>query len=88
MVRSILATVLLVGVVIWTPFWVQCVLFALAVVWMRYRLLCLVPAILADVLYAPTDSFGIANFKMTLIVLAMISVWSIIIRQTRLADVV
>lgn len=88
MIRSLVGMVVLVGAVCWMPVWFQLVLFVLAVVFLAYKVLFLVPAVIADILYAPTASFSLANLKMTLIVSALIVSWFIIMHQTRISHVV
>lgn len=78
----------LVVAVLWTPVWFQVVLFALAVTFLPKKALFLIPAIIADILYAPTMGFGFDTLKMTLIVGGMIVIWIAIISQTRIEHVV
>ncbi|MBP6904891.1 MAG: hypothetical protein KBB91_02450 [Candidatus Pacebacteria bacterium] len=86
MIQTILAIVVLLGAVLWLPVWVQIVFFILATVVVRHRLLLLVPAIVADVMYAPNPSFAIEHFIMTGIVLGMLLVWYVVVHQTRLGE--
>ncbi len=88
MVRSLIAMLALIAAVLWTPLWFQCVLVALAVVFLPKKALFLIPAIISDVLYAPTGALRLGNLKLTLIAGAMIIIWLIFIRQTRIAHVV
>lgn len=88
MVRSLIAMLLLIAAVLWTPLWFQCVLFVLAVVFLSKKALFVIPAIVSDVLYAPTSGLTLSNFKLTLMVSSMIVIWLIIIKQTRISHVV
>lgn len=88
MIRSIVAVFVLIGAVLWTPVWFQLVLFVLAVAFLSKKALFLIPAIVADVLYAPHASLSLHNLKMSMIVGAMILVWVVIMQQTRIEHVV
>ena len=88
MVRTLIAVLVLIGAVLWTPIWFQIALFVFAIVLIPYTLALLFPAIVSDVLYAPTDSLKLGNLTMTLIVVAMVVVWTIIMQQTRISHVV
>jgi hypothetical protein len=84
MIRTIAAVIVLLGAILWSPVWVQLILFACAIVLVRYRAVLLIPAIVSDVLYAPTPS--LAHMKCTLVVAAMIGVWYLLMTQTRLGE--
>lgn len=88
MLKSIAAVLVLIAAVLWTPFWFQCVLLVLAVIFVRYRVLFLIPAIVSDVFYAPHSGLEVGTLKLTLIVAAMIVIWSVIIATTRIGHVV
>jgi len=88
MIRSLCILVFLVCAVLWAPLWFQLTLFVLAVVLAPYKLFFLLPAILADILYAPTSNLSIGNFTMTLIVGTLIGIWFVLIEYTRLSYVV
>ena len=84
MIRTITIFFVLLAAVLWLPVWVQIVLFACAVVVARYRFALLVPAIIADALYAPTVS--LLHLKLTVVVGAMIGLWYLLVTQTRLGE--
>lgn len=75
MIRTIVGIVLLIVAILWLPVWIQVALFAAAVIALPYRWYVLIPAILADALYAPTTQFSLASHWMTLIVLAMLGTY-------------
>lgn len=86
MIQTILASVGLLAAVLWLPVWVQVVLFVLAVLVLPYRLLLLIPAIVADVVYAPSTNFALEHFIMTGIVGGMLVIWYVIVHETRLGQ--
>jgi uncharacterized membrane protein len=88
MIRSIVAIGVLLGAVVWTPVWFQCVLFALSIAFLPKKVLFLIPAIVADALYAPTHAFSLSNLKMTMIVIGMLLLWLALMQQTRISHVV
>ena len=85
MARLCIYIVVLIGGVIFLPVWVQLLLFALAVILVgRYRLGLFIPALFADVLYAPNSHFILSNFKMTLIISGLLLIYSIVVTRTRI----
>ncbi len=88
MLRSIVVAGVLCAAVLWAPVWVQVVLFVCAIIFFAYRLLFVIPAIWADILYAPTHSFAVSHAVYTICVLTAVVVWLILINQTRISDVV
>ncbi len=84
MFRTILIVIGLIAAVLWLPLWVQLILLSVALFVTPYRLGLFVPAIISDVLYAPTSS--ILHFKMTAIVACLLVVWWIIMHRTRLGE--
>ena len=81
---TIVVGVFLIAAVIWLPVWVQLVLFGLAVVWCRYRAIFLIPALVADMLYAPERTLSMHHLKMTIIVAVCIIIRVAIRRMTRI----
>ncbi|HWC57755.1 MAG TPA: hypothetical protein VG621_02300 [Candidatus Paceibacterota bacterium] len=86
MLRTIIAIIVLTAAVVWTPIWIQMTLFAVAIMLVRYRLLLVIPALVSDVLYAPTTSLDISHFKLTGIVVVCLLVWYGVATQTRLIN--
>lgn len=84
MIRTGITVIALSVAILWCPLWLQLVLFACGVWFFRYRILFLVPAIIADVLYAPTNGFSFHNLKTTLVVTGMLILWYVIMTQTRI----
>ncbi len=84
MIRTILAVIACTAAVLWLPVWVQIGVFVAVVFFARYRLALLIPAVYADVLYAPTHSFK--YFTMTFITLAMLIAWFLISTKTRMGE--
>lgn len=85
MIRTAIAVVAILASILWLPLWVQLVLFVLAVIFTSYRLWLFVPALVADVLYAPTSSLSLFHFKMTIFVGLLLVVWYVITTKTRLS---
>jgi hypothetical protein len=86
MIWSIFATIGLLGAVLWLPVGVQIALFVLVVLVFPYRLMVLIPAIVADVVYAPSSTFAINHLIMTGIVAGMLAIWYVIVHKTRLGE--
>lgn len=84
MIRTILAMLGLIAAVLWLPLWVQLILFCVAVLLVRYRLALFVPAVLADVLYAPQPN--IIYCKMTVLVGVLIILWWVVMTKTRIGE--
>ncbi len=88
MIRTFCVIAILIGIVLWTPVWLQLLAFVLAVFLVRYRLLLFVPALVADALYAPTLSHTwtslIGAHTTVLIVGVFLAIWYIITTQTRI----
>lgn len=84
MIRTILIVIGLIVAVLWLPFWVQLILFCLAILITPYRLLLFVPAVFADVLYAPRPS--LVYCKMTILVAVLLIIWWIVMNKTRLGE--
>ena len=86
MIRTIVSIGGLLVAVLWLPVWVQIALFILAILVFPYRLLFLLPAIVADVIYAPSTDFALGHFIMTGIVGGMLAIWYVIVHETRLGE--
>lgn len=86
MIRTILVVSVLVASVLWLPLWLQAILFVLGIVATRYYGAILIPAIIADVLYAPDTLLGFAQLKMTLITSLCIGLYWIALTKTRLGE--
>ena len=86
MIRTILAIVILVLATLFLPFWVQAIFYLVAVLFITHRLWLLLPALFADVWYSPVRSFHLENNKTVLLVLAMLILYFIIIRNTRVTQ--
>jgi hypothetical protein len=69
--------------ILYMPVWVQITLFVLAVLRTQNRLLLFIPAIIADIIYAPTAAFSIYNLKTTIFVAALLITHYIIMSRTR-----
>lgn len=86
MLKTLIAVALLCLAVVYLPIFVQIAMFAVAVVFVRYQLLLLVPAFFADAWYSPVRAVSFGNNKMTLIVIGMIVFYYIVMRMTRIRE--
>lgn len=84
MLRTTIAVIILCGVILWLPVWVQISLFAIAVILVPYRLVLLAPAVIADALYAPSSAFTVTHFKMTILVFGLLFIYWFITSYTRI----
>lgn len=84
MLNTLLAVALLFVAVLWMPLWFQLGFFLLCIFFVRKRLLLLIPAIFADVMYAP--KYDILMLKMTFYVGVMIFLWWFITTKTRIGS--
>ena len=82
-ILSILGAILLCFAVIWTPIWVQIVLFVLGVWLLPVWIVLYIPAALSDTLYAPSSQFSPFIFKTIIFVVLLHIVQWIIITKTR-----
>lgn len=83
MIRTLLGVGALIATVLWLPLWFQLMLFVVGILVLPYRLLLLIPAVVADVVYAPEYTLGIAHLKMTLIVALLLLVQYVVVTHTR-----
>ncbi|MEK7227735.1 MAG: hypothetical protein AAB681_00055 [Patescibacteria group bacterium] len=86
MLRSIVAVIILLIATFFLPFWVQAGLYVLALFFVRYKILLLLPAIFADAWYAPTHTLSFSNNKIFLLVLFMLIIYFLVIRNTRITQ--
>lgn len=88
MIRTLLVIAALGISVLFLPLWIQLILFFIAVWVSPYRLLIVIPALFADVLYSSTGALGINTMLMTLVVLVVILIRWLLLTQTRFANVI
>ena len=86
MVRSIIAIAILFLATFLLPFWVQAILYVIAIFFVRHKILLLFPALFADAWYAPTRALSFGNNKTFLIVLGVIVLYFFIIKNTRITQ--
>lgn len=82
-VKTILSLCILCLLVLFAPLWIQLVGFLLACIFMHFRLLLLIPALVGDIVYAPTTAFSLSHYILTLSVIGMLLVWWIVVTRTR-----
>lgn len=86
MIRTIVAVILIFLATFLLPFWVQLILYVVAIIFVENRVLLLLPALFADAWYSPSRSFDPMNNKTVLLVAVMIIIYLVIIRRTRIAQ--
>lgn len=86
MLRTILAVIILICGTFFLPFWLQILLYVVAIVFVKYNLFLLLPALLADAWYAPSRNISLVNNKTFLIVAGIILIYLLIIRTTRISE--
>lgn len=84
MLRAIVAIAILFVATFFLPFWVQGVLYIVAIFLIRHRVLLLLPALFADAWYAPAHTLSPSDNKTFLIVLGMLIVYFLIVKNTRI----
>lgn len=86
MLRTIVFVLILFISILFLPFWIQVCLYFLAILFSKHRIIMLIPAIFADVWYAPYNYVSFATSKNFLIVLGMLLIYYLIIRTTRVKE--
>lgn len=85
MLKVIAALILSFSTIFFMPFWVQLVSFFVLIFVTPYRFLLLIPAIFADIFYAPKID-GIFFAKYTVFVFVLILLHWLIVTKTRIRD--
>ncbi len=83
MIRTLVVVACLTAAVLWLPVWGQVLMLIAGFLLARYKVALLVPAIISDVLYAPTGTLAVGNLKATLLVGIILIAWYSIATQTR-----
>lgn len=86
MLRTSIAIIILIGATFFVPFWLQGLLYVVCLFVVRYRLVLIIPAIIADAWYAPEHRLTIADNKMLLLVLGMVALFTLVVRTTRISQ--
>lgn len=84
MIRSLGVIFFIFIAVLFLPFWLQAILYVLAILLIRYKVLLLLPAMFSDLWYAPSSRLDLANFKTTILVASLLLLYVLIIKNTRL----
>lgn len=84
MLKTLGALVLLFIAILWFPLWVQIILYVLVVVFISNRVFFLLPALFADVYYAPTATLSLYALKTTIFVSALLVAYYIVVYKTRI----
>ncbi len=88
MIRTIVATFFLCLAVLFTAWWVQIILFVIALFLVKYKVALIIPAVLSDVLYGPSSSWSFGESVATLFVLGSLLVYWFLITKTRLMTII
>lgn len=86
MIRTTIALIVIMLAIFWLPVWIQIGLMVIAIGTCSYRVLFFIPAIVSDVLYAPTASITPGDLSMTILVGGLITLWFILTKYTRLGN--
>ena len=86
MYKSVVAIIILVLATLFLPFWIQIILYPLAIIFIRHRAWLLLPALFADAWYAPVRAFSWHDNLTTVLVLSMLAVYFLIITNTRVTQ--
>ncbi|MDB5254850.1 MAG: hypothetical protein JWL92_226 [Candidatus Nomurabacteria bacterium] len=83
MIRTLIGIILLIVAILWLPLWVQLVLFAIFILIDANRSFAVIPAVISDALYAPGSVWNVHSHWMTLLVLAALLLYYIVIKKLR-----
>ncbi len=86
MVRTIIALLILIVATFFAPIWLQGLLYVACLFIVRYRLVLIIPAIIADAWYAPEHHLTVSDNKMLLLVLGMVALFTVVVRTTRISQ--
>mgnify|MGYP003494592343 CR=1 FL=1 len=84
MIRSLGITLFIFVSALFLPFWFQAILYILAILMIRYKVLVLLPAVFSDIWYSSYGGVGLSDFKTTILVLVGLGIYLLIIKNTRL----
>ena len=84
MIRTGIAVAVIFFATFFLPFWVQILLYVVAIILVRYQALLLLPALFSDAWYSPVRNFELSNNKTTLVVFGLIIVYLFIMKTTRI----
>jgi hypothetical protein len=89
LIRTLLYVIVLTCSVLWLPWWTSLALFVVGAIALRYAIVLLVPAVLADILYAPHTVHSIPSFfynhATVFIVVLLVGVRFAILAKTRVS---
>lgn len=86
MLRALLFLAFIVVATIFLPFWLQAILYVLALFVIPNKIFLILPAIIADAWYSPVRTFSFENNKTTLFVIALLFVYFLIVNNTRISQ--
>jgi hypothetical protein len=86
MIRALISIAIAICAIFWLPLWAQFAIFGILIIITPYRFLLLLPAIVADALYAPSGT-SITHAKYTIFVFVLLLLWWVITTKTRLREV-
>lgn len=86
MIRTAIAVIVLILATFFLPFWVQVVFYVLAIFFVRYHIVLILPALFSDSWYAPARDFTFHNNKTFLVVVSLLLVYFLIIKTTRIKE--
>jgi hypothetical protein len=74
MLRTLLFLAFIIVATIFLPFWLQAILYVLALFVIPNKIFLILPAIIADAWYSPVRAFSFENNKTTIFVIALLFV--------------
>lgn len=88
MVRTFLLVCIVIATILWTPWWIQLGAWGIALILSPYPLFLIIPAIVADVLYAPAAGGILGYIRVTLVAAVVLLLYVGIVRHTRVSHTV
>jgi hypothetical protein len=87
MIRSLCALGILLAATFLLPLWIQVLLYICAIIFIPNRVLFLLPAVIADLYYAPTTALTLQNLTTTLLVGGLLLVHWVVVHKTRIKNI-
>lgn len=86
MIRILIALIIGFAAILWLPLWAQFSIFFILIIITPYQFLLLLPAMVADALYAPVGT-GFMYAKYTIFVSVLLVIHWAIVSKTRVKDI-
>ena len=86
MIRTAIVVLVLIGAVCFLPLWVQVLLCIVGLLAVRYYSALIIPAIVSDVLYAPTAHLTFSQMKLTILTSVVVALYWFVLHKTRIGE--